>query len=201
MNPDSRIALTNSNTLRMVDYNSNSEVQALAASKLSELIKRYATKVLDHFPRDATVSVCEYGCATGGSSIMPIKAIEDASGRRKIKMIMNDLPMNDWDTLQATIEPKFPNIDFEYIAKTMYSPIAKDASIHLGYSCFAQHWLDNGAQLVFLAIPCGQISSPSINSSVNPGEKLLETIGKRNSCYVPTRLSQVACPSFTLVAR
>ena len=147
MNPDSRFAQANSNSLRMVDYNDNSEVQALASSMLSELIKRYASKLLEHFPCDVTVNVCEYGCATGGSSIVPIKAIEDALGTRKIKMIMNDLPMNDWDILQATIEPIFPNIDFEYVAKTMYSPIAKDASIHLGYSCFAQHWLDNGAPI------------------------------------------------------
>ena len=145
MNRDSQNAMTNSNTLRMVDYNNNSEVQALAASKLSELIQTYATKLLVNIPHDETVTVCEYGCATGGSSIAPIKAIEEAAGRRKIKVIMNDLAMNDWDTLQTTIETKFPNIDFKYVAKTMYSPIAEDASIHLGFSCFAQHWLDNGA--------------------------------------------------------
>jgi hypothetical protein len=27
----------------------------------------------------------------------------------------------------------------------MYSPIARNRSTHLGYSCFAQHWLDDGA--------------------------------------------------------
>ena len=34
-------------------------------------------------------------------------------------------------------------------------------------------------QLGCLAMPCGQISSPSIVLSVNPGEKLRDTIGKK----------------------
>ena len=189
MNRDSQNAMTNSNTLRMVDYNNNSEVQALAASKLSELIQTYATKLMVNIPHDGTVTVCEYGCATGGSSIAPIKAIEDAAGTRKIKAIMNDLAMNDWDTLQTTIETKFPNIDFKYVAKTMYSPIAEDASIHLGFSCFAQHWLANGAPARLPGDALWANQPPSIVLSVIPGEKLRDTIGKINSCFVPTRLS------------
>ena len=145
MNPVSRYVMTNSNSLRMIDYNDNSEVQAFAASKLSELIKKSAAKLIENIPVDEAVSVCEYGCATGGSSIAPIRAIEELAGERKIKIVMNDLPMNDWETLRATIETRFPTIDFDYVAKTMYSSINADASIHLGYSCFAQHWLDDGA--------------------------------------------------------
>ncbi|WP_186539816.1 hypothetical protein [Synechococcus sp. BIOS-E4-1] len=145
MNPDSQNAMANAHTLRMVDYNQNSEVQALAASILSELIKKFAAKILVHLAPNEILNVCEYGCATGGSSIAPIRAIEELAGQRKVVIIMNDLPMNDWKTLETTIEAKFPRIDFKYLAKTMYSPIAEEASIHLGYSCFAQHWLDNGA--------------------------------------------------------
>ncbi len=145
MTPNSKNATANANTLRMLDYNDNSEVQAFAASKLSKLIKKFAAKLLANIGPEETVNVCEYGCATGGSSIAPIRAIEESAGTRKIRVIMNDLPMNDWETLQTTIEEEFPNIDFTYVAKSMYSPIAKDASIHLGFSCFAQHWLDNGA--------------------------------------------------------
>lgn len=137
--------MTNANTLSMVDYNQNSEVQAFAASKLSELIKKFAAKILVNLPQNETLNICEYGCATGGSSIAPIRAIEELASKRKIIITMNDLPMNDWKTLKTTIEAKFPNIDFKYLAKSMYSPLAKESSIHLGYSCFAQHWLDNGA--------------------------------------------------------
>ena len=131
--------------LRMIDYNQHSEVQALAAKELSELIGRYATKRAEELPSNETIQICEYGCATGGSSIAPIRAIKDAMGRRKLILVMNDLPINDWKNLKKTVEVDFPDINFKYIARSMYSPITVDASTRLGYSCLAQHWLNNGA--------------------------------------------------------
>ena len=137
--------MANASSLKMIDYNNNSEVQALAARKLSEILKKYTAELSENLPSDETVQICEYGCATGGSSIAPIKAIQEKTGKRNLKILMNDLPMNDWETLKNTVEKEFPDIDFRYTAKTMYSAIAENCSIHLGYSCFAQHWLDNGA--------------------------------------------------------
>jgi len=58
---------------------------------------------------------------------------------------MNDLPANDWVALKNVVESTFPDIDFKYTSKSMYENIANEASVHLGYSCFAQHWLENGA--------------------------------------------------------
>ena len=145
INQNAKVKTTNIDTLRMIEYNDNSEVQAMAASILSGLITKYAAKTIEDLPENGAVRICEYGCATGGSSIEPIKAIEGVASKRKLEIIMNDLPKNDWSTLQALIEKKFPNINFLYSAKTMYSPVAEAASIHLGFSCFAQHWLNGGA--------------------------------------------------------
>ena len=135
----------NAQNLRMIDYNQHSEVQALAAKELSKLIEKYAAKLAEELPSNETIQICEYGCATGGSSIAPIRAIKNAMGRRKLILLMNDLPMNDWKNLKKTVETEFSDINFKYIAKSMYTPITDNASTHLGYSCFAQHWLDNGA--------------------------------------------------------
>ena len=61
MKSDSQNAMVNAHTLRMVDYNENSEVQALAASILSELIKKFSAKILAHLAPNETLNVCEYG--------------------------------------------------------------------------------------------------------------------------------------------
>ena len=53
--------------------------------------------------------------------------------------------MNDWDVLKSTVEPDLPTIDFEYTPRSMYLPISGEGTVHLGYSCYAQQWLSEGA--------------------------------------------------------
>ena len=129
----------------MIDYNQNSYIQNLGSTFLSTIIKKHAKLLNKDIGRGQVVNIVEYGCSTGGSSLAPIRVLKDELSPRKIRVTMNDLPANDWATLKNVIEPAFPGISFTYVAKTMYEPITSEASVHLGYSCFAQHWLDGGA--------------------------------------------------------
>ena len=129
----------------MIDYNENSDVQNLCSTILAAKIKKYAKLLRESIGQEEVIHICEYGCASGGSSIAPIRALQDELSPRKIRVAMNDLPANDWTTLKNLVEPMFPGIDFMYIPKSMYNAISDQSTVHLGYSCFAQHWLEDGA--------------------------------------------------------
>ena len=98
---------------------------------------------------DDVLNVVEFGCATGSSSIDPLSKIQSAAGsRRKVKTVMNDLPLNDWDTLQQTLGENMPDVDVEISRQSMYKDtVAEKGSVDIAYSCFAQHWLSGG-------VPC-----------------------------------------------
>ena len=129
-------------------YNDNSACQASGASKLAKFLSDAARKVDASLPEGVTFKICEFGCATGGSSILPLKAIkEQIAKNRTISATMVDLPSNDWDILKSTVEPAFLEIDFQYKPMSMYGPISDAGTVQLAYSCFAQHWLGNGAPI------------------------------------------------------
>ena len=63
---------------------------------------------------------------------------------------MNDLPLNDWNVLNRTLEPLKPHFDEFFFKKIcMYNQIAKSGTVHVAYSSFAQHWLSNGSPIDF----------------------------------------------------
>eukprot|EP00588_Corethron_pennatum_P012999 CAMPEP_0194276982 /NCGR_PEP_ID=MMETSP0169-20130528/9424_1 /TAXON_ID=218684 /ORGANISM="Corethron pennatum, Strain L29A3" /LENGTH=437 /DNA_ID=CAMNT_0039020829 /DNA_START=246 /DNA_END=1559 /DNA_ORIENTATION=+ len=136
-----------SSTLHMTcDYNNNSQVQGSIAEKIAELLQREASKLDTILPSDSALQVVEHGCATGCSSLAPLRGIlEGLSSGRTLHATMNDLPLNAWDVLKATVESQFQDIVFDYAKGTMYLPVAKKDSVHLVYSCYAQHWLSEGA--------------------------------------------------------
>ena len=111
------------NSLRMIDYNENSDVQNLCSTILAKLIKKHAKQLKENIGQEEVIHICEYGCASGGSSIAPIRALQDELSPRKIRVAMNDLPANDWPTLKNLVEPIFPGVDFMYIPKSMYNAI------------------------------------------------------------------------------
>ena len=80
------------------DYNENSASQASSAMKLIPVLQKLAKRLDSKLPDSVALSVCEYGCATGGSSIEPLNAIKEGCkvSKRPLKAAMNDLPGNDW---------------------------------------------------------------------------------------------------------
>ena len=126
------------------DY--NSAIQAAAATRLTAFLRRAAASVEVTLPEGTPLVILEHGCSTGGSSIEPLQAIRDAVSKdRSLRVIMNDLPMNDWGVLKETVESKFPDMDFSYKPTSMYGPVATDGDVHIAYSCYAQHWICNGS--------------------------------------------------------
>ena len=139
-------------------YNENSGVQASAAASimcpmLLKAVKNITTDSLSKNDDNKNkgkllpLTIAEYGCATGGSSLAPLNTISSQLDKqREMNVIMNDLPLNDWDVLSETLRPikhRFRNLVLKKMS--MYdSGVAKDNTLHIGYSCFAQHWLSVG---------------------------------------------------------
>lgn len=137
------IRCNNAKTFSMLStYNQNSKIQAYTASLLDPFLRRAAAELDSILPPGTPLEICEYGCATGGSSIAPIRAIHETVGNRSLHVTLNDLPSNDWSVLQETVEPEFPSIQFKYEMRSMYTPVG---TTHLAYSCYALHWLNQGA--------------------------------------------------------
>jgi len=135
-------------------YNDNSETQAHAALLMCQLISKVTENILltDFFDAEAPLTIAEYGCATGSSSLAPLDVFWKKLGKKKyVNVIMNDLPLNDWGILYETLEPikhHFRNLLFKKMS--MYEGIVvKPNTLHIGYSCFAQHWLNDGSPTEF----------------------------------------------------
>ena len=67
-------------------YNENSQCQAYCASLLASYIQRAAEKVNAdlELPEDQPFKIAEYGCATDGSSNLPLSTIQDCIGSRHL---------------------------------------------------------------------------------------------------------------------
>ena len=155
------------------DYNSNSASQSLGAARLSTFLRREAARIDASLAAEEPLQVVEYGCATGGSSLVPLGAIQDSISNRPLRATMNDLPMNDWATLRSTVELALPNVDFAYAPTSMYCPGLEEATVHLAYSCFAQHWLSEGAPRSAV----GQPASPWQRAAQGVGGDVAERLG------------------------
>jgi len=125
-------------------YNLNSQTQSAGATLVAAHLAKCAATVEQQL--GGIVRVGEYGCATGGSSIAPLNAIQKASPPGTSMVVhLNDLPLNSWDVLKDTVETEFEGTTFNYVPKCMYEqPIATPGSLDLGYTVFAQHWLSKG---------------------------------------------------------
>ena len=89
------------------DYNENSAAQVSSARNILSTLKKLAKRLDSKLPNSVALSVCEYGCATGGSSLEPLNAIKEGCkvSKRPLKAVMNDLPGNDWNVLAQTLKP------------------------------------------------------------------------------------------------
>jgi len=148
------------------NYNDNSALQASANVLITSWVQECAAATCRSLPAGTPLRVMEFGPATGGSSIKPIEAITASAGEmaRPVEVTMNDLPRNDWATLRKTVETAFPDVQFNFSRASMYKEcIAEEGTQHLGYSVYAQQWLDKGA-------PCGLDSSALWANQIQVGD-------------------------------
>lgn len=166
-----RSSLRSSPRVRMLaEYNAASEMQFAGAKLLAYHLKECAQRIVASTPQDINkpLTVAEYGCATGGSSIEPLKAILDALNthsdekqkpqKQEVLALMNDLPNNDWDVLDKTLKEAFAGndasstgeISFAFVKHNMYKPFdlvnqeqesSYQRKIDIAYSSYALHWV------------------------------------------------------------
>ena len=112
-------------------------------------------------PNHDVLNLAQFGCATDNSSPDLLSKIQVTAGtRRKLKVVMNDSALKNWDTLQQTLEENTPDIDIQISRHSMYKG-KETGSVDSAHSCFAQHSLIGG-------FPCS--STPSLANATDMGD-------------------------------
>jgi SAM dependent carboxyl methyltransferase len=132
-------------------YDAHSEYQQrVAASGTTLLAPLLESLVVGH---DGPLTVVDYGCASGATSIAVIadsvRILRRSDPERLVVTVHNDLPTSDFNALVANLEhrddsylrlrgaPVLPMVS----PTSFYGPVVPPASAHLGLSFSAAHWL------------------------------------------------------------
>ena len=133
-------------------YDDHSQYQRATAASAAQLIgESVAAAPLPD--QEQMFVIADYGSATGRNSAASVRLAVDAVRARRadqaVAVIHNDLPRNDWNELFANVASA-PN---SYVhaagpavlplasAVSFFEPAAPSASVHLGVSFSAAHWL------------------------------------------------------------
>ncbi len=116
------------------------------------MVLKAVAAAADHAQREFTFT--DMGCADGGTSLTmmraAIDAIRTAAPKLDIRVLYTDQPRNDYNALFQIV---YGNTDFDtyldehqrvYVAASatsFYRQIVPDATLHLGFSATAMHWL------------------------------------------------------------
>ncbi|WP_157970816.1 hypothetical protein [Nakamurella deserti] len=103
-------------------------------------------------PRDpaGVVTVVDYGASEGRNSLLPMTTAVEAIRRRHgaaqpIRVLHTDLPDNDFSSLFRTVAAdggyRRPGVYSAAIGRSFYEQLVPDASVGLGWSAIAVHWL------------------------------------------------------------
>jgi hypothetical protein len=154
-------------------YDDHSEYQRATAASAASFIPESVAAV--PLPSDGQMFViADYGSSTGRNSVAAVRgAVERVRGRRAdqtIAVIHNDLPTNDWNALFANVTSAAdsyvhaagPPVLSMASAVSFFEPAAPSASVHLGLSFSAAHWLRTQPDLV---LPGGFYFSEAIGDA------------------------------------
>jgi hypothetical protein len=131
-------------------YDHHSLAQHSAGSFGFPLLQRAATSLpLDDAP--GALVIADLGAAGGANELEPMRlAIEVLRGRgteRPISVVHTDIPSNDFSTLFENVEQSAgtylhqPGVFAFAAGRSFYERIFPDASVTLGWSGIAVHWL------------------------------------------------------------
>ncbi len=129
-------------------YNRHASAQAASARFGLDAFHRAAATA----PRDAAgvVTVVDYGASEGRNSLLPMTTAVTAIRRRHgatqpIRVFHTDLPDNDFSSLFRTVADddgyRRPGVYTAAIGRSFYEQLLPDASVGLGWSAIAVHWL------------------------------------------------------------
>jgi cyclopropane-fatty-acyl-phospholipid synthase len=140
-------------------YDDHSEYQRATAASSASFIPLCVDAVA--LPSDDRMFViADYGSSTGRNSVSAVRTAVDKVRLRRvdqaIAVIHNDLPTNDWNELFANVASAAdsyvhaagPPVLALASAVSFFEPAAPSASVHLGLSFSAAHWLRSQPELV-----------------------------------------------------
>jgi len=133
-------------------YNRSSQVQAAGSSPALSLLEQAATQAaLARAPEPITIA--DYGSSQGHNSLAPMRVAiaalrRRAGSSRAISVVHTDLPDNDFAVLFRMLaeDPESyqrgePMVFASAIGRSFYEQLLPEASVALGWSSWATHWL------------------------------------------------------------
>lgn len=129
-------------------YDAHSTFQARVAASGAALLQQAVAAL--SMPADGEVTVADYGCSEGRNSMATLTTalgLLADRGATGFGVLHNDLPTNDWDTLAKNLlSPgsylaRFPQARALFAPRGFFERVALPASITLGTSGSAAHWL------------------------------------------------------------
>jgi hypothetical protein len=130
-------------------YNAHASAQAASAAFGADLLRAAATSA-PVGPAGA-VTVVDYGASEGRNSLGPLSAAVDAirearGADQPVWVVHTDLPDNDFSSLFRTVadDPgtyRRPGVYTAAVGRSFYEQLLPDASVGLGWSSIAVHWL------------------------------------------------------------
>ncbi|MDL5159745.1 hypothetical protein [Actinomycetospora termitidis] len=130
-------------------YNAHASAQAASATFGLDQVRAAATSA----PVDpgGWVTIADYGASEGRNSLVPMSAavasVREAHGAdRPIWVVHTDLPDNDFASLFTTVadDPgsyRGPGVYTAAVGRSFYEQVLPAASVSLGWSSIAVHWL------------------------------------------------------------
>lgn len=141
-------------------YNKNCSTQGVSVDKCRPLLAQAAELVPFPPKNSQALHIGEWGCASGGNSIAPVLTVSEilnqrvfssgSSDKLQLHVTHSDVAGNSWTELfqcakqyQALVHRDFPHLSVTYagIGSSQYERNHPDASLDLGFSCNALHWL------------------------------------------------------------
>jgi hypothetical protein len=130
-------------------YNANASAQAASVTLGLDLLRDAATSAPLGPAR--TITVADFGASEGANSLAPVTAAIGAARQvhgedRPVQVFHTDLPDNDFGSLFRTVAESpdsylGPGVYPAAIGRSFYEQLLPDASVSVGWSSIAVHWL------------------------------------------------------------
>jgi cyclopropane-fatty-acyl-phospholipid synthase len=132
-------------------YNRNSGLQSANLTSALPLLEEAAAAI--PLAGEGALVIVDYGCSEGRNSMRPMSAAIDAlrartGDTRAIEVVHTDLPTNDFTSLFTTLSEStdsylttHDNVFASAVGLSYFRPIRPPASVDLGWSSNALHWL------------------------------------------------------------
>ena len=141
-----------------LSYDQNSTTQ----KHWGDMLSNYLWTVLSSYAGDSSVTIADFGVATGLNSCKYFKPMLErfrASSEAPVSLYHTDRPENHWNALFTNLTgspdsyQSVPNVYSFAVGKSFYTQNFPPNSIDIAYACTAFHWFSQ-------PVPCNLLSTP-----------------------------------------